>query len=269
MAKNYDIRSFLTPPRQAAAPLTNAPNEAAVCNSAGAAPLTIAPEEPKASNSTWQVAQNTMTPRRNQPVLTSDSADDDKANPHMTPLAIPRHRVIPDSDNDDDNARPANDISAMNGTNYNADSIVNVVDTSSDGLQEDEIWVQAAKPKPNPSPSVATCTAKSAHNKTTPRTQSQRQSLSTVKSAKSKPATRKRKKSGTTLKRKLQGEAEEATSEESEESCDESASDARAQYTSAILGVRNARHAKQQRRTRTTPCAVCAQFSAYLENFVQ
>jgi hypothetical protein len=246
--------------------------------------------------------------QRNQHIISSDDEDAVAPPQHERLQPLSRHRLIHDSDCDGDKANPDDaETTMIVDTAILHQSVVDVDDTSSDGLQDDEIWVQASKSKPNPpryaaeNATIACATSTAATSRltpvekqttsrdaparsttmtrstgelhstrtaVTPQSVKKKTSLATRKAETPKSA-KKQKKSPRTAKRNFQGEAEEASYDESEESCDESASDARAQYTSAILGVRNARHARQQRRTSTAPCAVCAQFSAFLENFVQ
>ena len=63
-------------------------------------------------------------------------------------------------------------------------------------------------------------------------------------------------------------EAEEDNVPSSGSSCAESGEDAQSLYRSAILGVRNANHARQQARTATVNCPVCAKLAAVLEHFL-
>ena len=71
------------------------------------------------------------------------------------------------------------------------------------------------------------------------------------------------------LHRRIVGEAEESSGEHDHtSSCSESDEDAQAMYRSAIVGVRNARQSRIQVRADTQPCRICAQFAAYIANFL-
>ena len=69
-------------------------------------------------------------------------------------------------------------------------------------------------------------------------------------------------------RRVIAPEAEEKKLPSSGSSCAESGEDAQSLYRSAILGVRNANHARQQARTATVNCPVCAKLAAVLEHFL-
>ena len=75
-------------------------------------------------------------------------------------------------------------------------------------------------------------------------------------------------KRATTRERVCAPEAEEDNASSSGSECAESGEDAQSLYRSAILGVRNANHARQQVRAATVNCPVCAKLAAVLEHFL-
>lgn len=75
-------------------------------------------------------------------------------------------------------------------------------------------------------------------------------------------------KRATTRERVRVPEAVEDNAPSSGSECAESGEDAQSLYRSAIMGVRNANHARQQVRAATVNCPVCAKLAAVLEHFL-
>lgn len=213
---------------------------------------------------------NTTTPKRRRRVMSTSSSDNERHGPgpnSATQQTPSRSAALPNA-GATNNAQPPPSHIAGNGTVATSANAVDVIELSS---SDDSMYIyrrdaQAGGGAAVTSPRPAAAGGGAAITSPRPAAE-QRKS-----SSKGNRPRRNTKRCGTQIRKsqKFTAEAQEVSTDHDSrsESCDESETNAQDLYHEAIMGVRNANHARCQLRSKTINCPVCAKFATFLQHFM-
>jgi hypothetical protein len=213
---------------------------------------------------------NTTTPKRRRRVMSTSSSDNERSysSAQQTPS---RSAALPNA-GATNNVQPPPPPIAGNGTVATSTNAVDVIELSS---SDDSMYIHrrdaqagggAAVTSPRPAAAGGGAAIIS------PRPVAEQRKSSSKGNQPRRNTKRERTRCGTQSRKsqKFTAEAEEVSTDHDSESqsCDESETNAQDLYHEAIMGVRNANHARCQLRSKTINCPVCAKFATFLQHFM-